>query len=339
MNNYGPGTVRMLGKNETCFEDANLRRMISYRDTWILHIFYTFLTFFFCREALANFLNKLETEHFVSQTAVGKICEEMLSLADKVHRSSLQSLRTQLEILDIPVQQRQTLLEEIASNPFQDLQQEFRSYYFVDKYLKRSPAFKFIEPTEIRLGSENKCTFQYISIIDTISNIIQDPSFSQENPSEDGMLRGVKDGSVYAENNFFQENKDALTIEIYSDAVELANPLGASRGKHKILNVYFSLAELPKGIRSKTENKFLVLSVKNMHVKTYRQEIYKPLLEDLKKLESGVTMNGKMVKAGLLCHLGDNLEAHIIAGMSQCFSSGYVCRMCHIKHGDLQNIR
>ena len=153
------------------------------------------------------------------------------------------------------------------------------------------------------------------------------------------MLRGVRDGSAYAENIFFQENKDAFTIELYSDAVELSNPLGASKGKHKIVNVYFSLSELSKGINSKTENKFLVLSVKNIHLKTFRQEIYKPLLEDLKKLEAGISVNGQVIKAGLVAHLGDNLEAHVVAGMKQNFNSGYVCRECHIQYDDLQKIR
>jgi hypothetical protein len=241
--------------------------------------------------------------------------------------------------LDIPENQRQVLMDSIEKNFFMELQQEFRSYYLLDKYIKSSPTFKFVEPTEIKLDDDKKNTYQYISIVDTISTIIQDPDFTPEKASEDGMLRGVKDGYVYAQNRFFRENKDAYTIEIYSDAVELANPLGASRGKHKIVNVYFSLAELPKGIRSKTENKFLVMSVKNSHLKTYRQDVYKPLVHDLQRLEAGVEVDGKTVKAGLLVHLGDNLEAHVIAGMSQCFSSGYVCRQCDIQHADLQSIR
>ena len=138
---------------------------------------------------------------------------------------------------------------------------------------------------------------------------------------------------------YFKENKDAYTIELYSDSIELANPLGASRGVHKIVNVYATLAELPKALRSKTENKYLVLSVKDKHLKKHRAEIYKPLLNDLQLLEDGVTARGKTVKAGLLVHLGDNLEAHLIGGFSTCFSSGYVCRQCHIKHADLPFIR
>jgi hypothetical protein len=290
------------------------------------------------RESLANFLNKLETDHFVSKTALGKICEEILAFATTVHKAALQTILNQMGT-DITDHQQKILHESLSTNPLESLQEDFRSYYFLDKYLKGSPAFKFVEPTEVRLGPEKKCAFQYISIVDTICTIVQDPGVSPEKQAEDGLLHGVKDGSVYAENSYFQENPDALTIELYSDAVELSNPLGASKGKHKVVNVYFSLAELPKGIRSKTENKFLVLSAKNIHLKTYRQDIYKPLLEDLKRLEAGITVNGQTVKAGLLCHLGDNLEAHVVAGMSQCFSAGYICRLCHMQHADLEAIR
>lgn len=263
----------------------------------------------------------------------------MLCFADKVHSSCVTSLRNQLHEMDLPDNQCQILCDSLAKNPFQDLQEEFRSYFLLDKYIKNSPAFKYVEPTEVRLGPDKKCSFQYVSIIDTICTIVQDRGFTREKPSQDGMLRGVRDGTAYAENTFFEKNPDAFTIEMYSDAVELSNPLGASKGKHKIVNIYFSLAELPKGISAKTDNKFLVLSVKNTHLKTYRQEIYKPLLEDLKKLEAGVTVNGEIVKAGLLCHLGDNLEAHIVTGMKQSFSAGYVCRQCHMQHADLPKIR
>jgi len=297
--------------------------------------------YFFFRDELANFLNKLETHHFVSKTALQKICKEMLAFAEKVHNSCVTTLVNQLEVMDLPDNQCQILRAALAENPFEELQQDFRSYYLLDKHIKISPAFKFVEPTEIRLGTGTgkKCSFQYVSIVDTLCVIVTDPGFKSEKRSEDGMLRGVRDGSAYSENTFFKENKDAFAIEMYSDAVELSISLGASKGKHKIVNVYFSLAELPKGINSKTENKFLVLSVKDSHLKIYRQEIYKPLLEDLKKLEAGVAVNGHSVKAGLLCHLGDNLESHIISGIKQSFSGGYVCRQCHIQHGDLPQIR
>jgi hypothetical protein len=101
------------------------------------------------------------------------------------------------------------LHESVERNPFLELQKEFRSYYLLDKYIQSAPAFKFVEPSEIRVSpieddEEEAFTFQYISVVDTISTIIEDPDFKPEKPSQDGMLRGIKDGSVYAENEYFQ---------------------------------------------------------------------------------------------------------------------------------------
>jgi hypothetical protein len=65
---------------------------------------------------------------------------------------------------------------------------------------------------------------------------------------------------------------------------------------------------------------------------------FKPLVEDLKKLEAGVQIGGKTVKMGVICYSADNLEASIVGGFSQCYSSNDVCRICHQQHKDLQQI-
>jgi hypothetical protein len=73
----------------------------------------------------------------------------------------------------------------------------------IDKHIRSSPAFKFLEPTEVKLTSstgdedDEDCTFQYVSIVDTIATIVSDPDFSPERPSQDELLRDVKDASVY----------------------------------------------------------------------------------------------------------------------------------------------
>jgi hypothetical protein len=124
--------------------------------------------------------------------------------------------------------------------------------------------------------------------------------------------------------------------------VELDNPLGASKGVHKALNVYFTLIDIPKALRSKTENIFLVLTALEKDLKENKEENYahffKPLVEDLKKLESGVQIGGKTVKMGLICYSADNLEASAVGGFSQCFSSNDICRICHQQHKDLQEM-
>ncbi len=107
----------------------------------------------------------------------------MLVLGEKVHKSCVTTIVNQLEVMDLPDNQCQILCAALAESPFEDLQQDFRSYYLLDKYIKNSPAFKFVQPTKFRLGTDKKCSFQYVSIVDTLCTIITDPGIKREKPS------------------------------------------------------------------------------------------------------------------------------------------------------------
>jgi hypothetical protein len=77
---------------------------------------------------------------------------------------------------------------------------------------------------------------------------MSDPDFDNlfQEPTADGYLYDLKDRSAWKTNQYFIDNPEALTGQLYSDAVELDNPLRASKGTHKALNVYFSLMDIPK---------------------------------------------------------------------------------------------
>jgi len=62
-----------------------------------------------------------------------------------------------------------------------------------------------------------------------------------------------------------------------------------------------------------------------------RTEFYAPLIRDLKILEKGILIGTQLVKVGVVAHLADNLEAHLVSGLSCSFSSKDVCRFCHIQ--------
>lgn len=194
-------------------------------------------------------------------------------------------------------------------------------------------------PPSANSDEEKTVQFVYISVPDTLANITEVPEFKPEMPPQDGLLRDVKDGLVYRSNPFFLKFPDAYTLIFYSDAIEINNPLGAKKGVYKLVNVYWSFAELPKHLRSRTENWFLAISVKEKDLKLNREAVYKPLVDDLLRLEQGIPVrDGKILRAGLLCHLGDNLESHTVGGFSTCFSSRDVCRKCHIQYSDLQDM-
>ncbi len=213
-----------------------------------------------------------------------------------------------------------SILAQLQDNPFVDLHREFSSYYKIDKYVRNSPAFGFIEPKEVKLPAKDEGvqpTFQYIPVINTVAAIVSDPGFKNYGYSADDsvskeVLKDVKDGSAWTENPYFQQNKDALSLLFYSDELEVCNPLGPSKGVHKVLHIYFTIADIPKEVRSKTENFFLALSVRSKDLKENRLAVYKPLLDDLLKLEQGVQVGEKFIKAGVLAHLADNLEAGLL---------------------------
>jgi hypothetical protein len=236
-----------------------------------------------------------------------------------------------------------TLQEKMWDNPFVKLQENFSSYYKINKETENSP--HYIAPIQFKLprnAAGKECPFQYVPIIETVSAIVNDPDFDKlhQDPTPDGYLYDFKDGSAWKKNQFFIDNPDALTGQLYSDAVELDNPLGASKGTHKALNVYFSLVDIPKPLRSKTENIFLVLTALEKDLKENKEENYarffKPLVDDLKKLESGVRIGGKTIKMGLICYSAD--KASVVGGFSQCYSSNDVCRICHQQFKELQEI-
>ena len=98
------------------------------------------------------------------------------------------------------------------------------------------------------------------------------------------MLRDVKDGSAFKNNQFFLENPEALTILLYSDGVEVVNPLGAGRGKHKVIQIFLTFGEIPKTQRSKIDRIQLVAVVKEKVVKQFGfKKVYHQIVEDLKE--------------------------------------------------------
>jgi len=236
------------------------------------------------------------------------------------------------------------LEEKMKDNPFVRFQQHFSSYYKINKDTENSR--EYINPVQLLLprnAAGKECPFQYVSIVETVAAIVSDPDYGNlpRDETPHGYLYDFKDGSTWKNSKYFQENPDALTGQLYSDAVELDNPLGASKGIHKALNVYFSLVDIPKSLRSKTENIFLVLTVLENDLqkdKNNYNHFFKPLVDDLKRLESGVQIGGRTVKMGLICYSADNLEASMVGGFSKCYSSFDVCRICHQQHKDLPEI-
>ena len=241
----------------------------------------------------------------------------------------------------VPEADRATLFADLEANPFVNLLEEFSSNFKRDKHLQNSDSFRFIQPREVKLKAKSggkDSSYQYIPVPDLLAVIMKDLGDRSVKPDQcqgKDVLQHILEGSAWRENDYFINNKDAIPLLLYSDEFEPCNPIGQSRSKQKILNIYMAPACLPKHLLSKTENWYLVVCAKSKDLKEHREDIYAALIGDLKKLEDGVEVDGTVLKAGILAYISDNLEAHTVGGFSGGFASKQICRFCHQLYEDL----
>ena len=76
------------------------------------------------------------------------------------------------------------------------------------------------------------------SIKNCFQTLLNNPAVRQEiattHTSTDGVLRDFCDGNFFRNHKVFSKYPDALQFIMYYDEIEVANPLGAKAGKHKL---------------------------------------------------------------------------------------------------------
>ena len=143
--------------------------------------------------------------------------------------------------MKIDISTVQEISKVFTNNAFLSTQNDLRTEYFRKKAF--SEMFDFVQPVCYKLGfnkEKKKCHYQYVPILETIKSLFKDDSIREQylNPPESKTTYfDFYSGSVYKNNSFFPDEKALKTI-LFQDAFEIVNPLGAARGKYKILAVY-----------------------------------------------------------------------------------------------------
>jgi len=211
-------------------------------------------------------------------------------------------------------------------------------------------AFNFVKPVAKYLGGDGsrKKMYHYVPIKETLQAMFHDASIQNfiqdhDNTTTDSFeLRDIRDGMMFKQNEFFKCNPSGLQILLYQDSFEAVNPLGAARGKHKLLGVYFTLGNLHPAVRSRIDTLQLVIICKERYLKEFGADVvFRPLIDDLNSLETvGIDIGNEIgvVKGALVSILGDNLGSHFIGGFVESFSgSGHFCRFCMTTNEELAN--
>ena len=304
--------------------------------------------------AYCDFINRLINYKFIPVSTVKDISSEFLKQSQQSSQSREASLRKSLsKVPNIPDEVLEQIVKENLNDPFvraqEELSSEFRwKAYLEDNFTLVKPREIVLNPEEVKQGSP-KDVIHYVPLLEAFKNLVEDKSFvtalnnsrNEVRAGDDDLIEDVSDGSAFKESKYFQDNPDAHALMMYSDGVELVNPLSSGKGKHKIVQLFWQVCEMPRFQRSTIDRLQLGLVFKEKLLKKYKYAtILKDLVEDLAFLErEGVEVTEpipRKVKASLLLYSGDNLESHLIGGFSASFSSKDICRHCHCQYNDLQ---
>ncbi|KAJ8673838.1 hypothetical protein QAD02_005100 [Eretmocerus hayati] len=281
---------------------------------------------------LAHFHLKLETELLLPISTIQKIISEICVLHQESQDIIKKKLSSKLVNEGIVPERVNEIIQEIFEDDlFIKSHEILRSDHMRKKFYKSK--LDHVEPVMIDVDG-GKTSFAYIPVSGTLKGFANDKSMQHHLRKkrlvrDDGVLRDFKDGDVYRKNKFFEENPDAFEIILYSDAFEIANPIGPSKKKHKILAFYMTLGNLPDHLRCHTNSMKLVALCKE---KDFNHDlVLNKIIKDLSDIESeGVEISkGKIVKGSLVLLIGDNLGSHSLGGFVANFSTLiYFCRFC-----------
>lgn len=295
---------------------------------------------------LALFYLKLLSKFLLPASVVQYILEEFQNIHNLGFSYCLQNLNSSLKQLNVPEHKIKEIISSIKESDYFSKCNSgpLRSDHTRNVYFKEK--FNHVQPQCYHMGknNQNKSTFQYVPILETLKCLFKDESVLKEynlmTVHQDRDITGSKccfsdidDGLSFQTNELFKSETNSLSLILYQDAFEICNPLGSSKKKHKIVGVYMTLGNFRPHIRSVVDNTLLVLLCKEVDLKHFGYDkIFSKLVEDLKELENnGIQINNDILKGTLYCITGDNLGSHGIGGFTENFSTvEYFCRYCNI---------
>lgn len=169
--------------------------------------------------------------------------------------------------------------DEVFSHAITELD-NINSTYRRQKIMKNSK--KYVEPIELSSGfkfnletdkltgkqirSTVQCTFQYISVLKTLTALFTDESFEKlylnfnqdsDHKCVDGIYERFCCGEIFKNSVFFQYNPLAIQLKLFIDDFEPCAALKSHVGKHKTTGIYIQINNMPQQFLSKVNNIYL----------------------------------------------------------------------------------
>jgi len=213
-------------------------------------------------------------------------------------------------------------------------------------YVQRN--FHYVKPESIYVGvnSSNKSSYcYYIPIKKSLEALLSDSSVLTQcletRAGVSGVLADFTDGTVFRSLDCTADGQlnRQLSLILYQDSFEVANPIGSAKCKHKILGFYFALGNLRLHNRSAIDHIQIVMLGLESDVIKARHRVFSRLVDDLKTLETaGIEIGGYCFRVIVPAITGDNLGSHWLGGFVTNFSSvPYICRFCTLSKDEFRN--
>ena len=298
-------------------------------------------------KALAIVFNTWANVSGIPYSTVNQIVVEVFRSYNMGVDVTKQHLEKILAVENLDSVQIDAILNKIGTDdPFNKARDQLENGYKRSKFVKDS--FDHVPPVSVRLNPKEELkaeTYQYVNLKESLKLLLEDETFQNQkrtNPysAENDVVKDVRDGVFFQQNPYFNENPQSVPILIFQDELEICNPLGSGKAKHKFNATYYTVLDVQSALRSKVKSIQLISLVNSKLWKKFgNKRCNNELLTDLLDLETnGVQVHvpeRKVVKAALCYIVGDNLGLHQLAEHSSCFSSGYICRVCEVKYKDV----
>lgn len=274
---------------------------------------------------------------------VVKLCIQMLSEVNNCCKSSLNDPEMKKVCEDVHVH---------ATNHLRSIDSRFKREKIMKKSklyvapLAMSSGFEFVTKIDDNSGQPIRTTvqrtFQYVSIIKTLTALFGDEEFEQmyvtfnasgDHQCQEGVYKRFCCGNVFQKSVFFKTNPMAIQIKLFTDDVEPCSALKSKAGIHKISAFYLQINNLPQQFLSKVNSIYLVALCDSSDSKneyTNADNVMEIIVKDIQELETkGIeTISGLNLKAALICGMYDNLGGNIMLGLYASFNSNNYCRIC-----------
>ncbi|KAL7392183.1 hypothetical protein ABVT39_020582 [Epinephelus coioides] len=267
------------------------------------------------KHATAFLLQARET-HRLTQRAVN----QMVSGVQQYQAALLEHLKQQMSDM---IESHSGDLDQLKSDAmgvfdqFVDPFSQIASTHLQDKTIKE--LFKPVEP-EIIVAKQTVCyvkrgdsrvltikdhCFHYIPLVKSLEQLLSHPRIlamidERPQPCKDGFFHDFIDGDIFKSHPLFLKVPTALQLILYTDEIELCNPLGSRANKNKLLLIYYTLGNINPKYRSRLAAIRLLAMVKSKDLSHCGiDEIFERINRDLIELCDGVqvvTANERKIK-------------------------------------------